>query len=102
MMMFSNLPTGLLHTHDYSLAHTRGLVASVLLEHVSTPAGQARLSQRDIALLAGLEWEAVHATLKSLMDMGAIKIDRHRLALNRNVLHEILESWEPEEPVLTK
>src|SRR4030042_677149 len=98
MMMFSNLPTNLLHTHDYSLAHTRGLVASVLLEHVSTPAGQTRLSQRDIALLAGLEWEAVHATLKSLMDMGAIKIDRHRLSLNCNVLHEILDSSESDEP----
>lgn len=101
-MMFSNFSTNLLHTHDYSLAHTRGLVASILLKHVSTPAGQARLSQCDIALLAGLDWEAVHTTIKSLMDMGAIKIDRHRLALNRNVLHEILESWEREEPVLTK
>ena len=102
MMMFSNLPTNLLRTRDYSLAYTRGLVASVLLEHGSSPAGQARLSQRDIALLAGLDWEAVHTTLKSLMDIGAIKIDRHRLVLNRNVLHEVLESWEPEEPALTK
>jgi hypothetical protein len=73
-----------------------------LLEHGSIQARQAWLSQRDISLLAGLDWEVVHTTLKSLIDMDAIKIDRHRLVLNRGVLREILESWEPDEPALTK
>ena len=102
MTMFSDLPTNLFQTHDYSPAYARGLVARILLERASTTAGQTRLSQRDLSLLTGLEWEVVHTTLKSLMDMGAFRIDRHRMVLNRGVLYEILQSLEPDEPVLSK
>ncbi len=102
MTMFSDLPANRFQTYDYSPAHARGLVARILIERASATAGQNQLSQRDIALLAGLDWEVVHTTLKSLMDMGAIRIDRHRMVLNSGVLYEILKSWKPDESLLNR
>lgn len=93
MMTFQDLPSNMLLRQQYSLKHTRQLVARVLFEHIAGNSRQQRLiSQRDIAQLAGLDWEAVHTSLKSLMDKGAIKIERNRLLVNKESLLEILNS----------
>jgi DNA-binding GntR family transcriptional regulator len=91
MMTFYDLPTNLLLTHDHSLKNIKELVGRVLLEHVTKNSPQHLLSQRDIALLAGLDWKAVHTALNSLMRDGVIKIERHRLFVNKESLREIFE-----------
>jgi len=76
--------------HDYSHSRVRGLVAKVLLDSITNTAGPSRqLSQRDIASLTGSDWETVHTSLKSLQDCGAIKIDRNRLIINKELLQKL-------------
>jgi DNA-binding MarR family transcriptional regulator len=68
------------------------LVARVLLDYAGdSTGGQRRLAQRDIAALTGIDWENVHMSLKSLQDEGVIKIERHRIILNKALLQRVAE-----------
>jgi DNA-binding MarR family transcriptional regulator len=91
MMMFQDLSTNLVPEHERSVNDTKELVARVLLEHGSQSSPPHLLSQHDIALQAGLDWEAVHLVLKSLIKDGAIRTERHRLFVNKEMLRKILE-----------
>lgn len=78
-----------LPAQDRSFCHVRGLVAKVLLEHAgdSTPE-RRQLTQRDIAILVGTDWETVHASLKSLQEEGAIRIERQRIIVKKELLQK--------------
>jgi len=69
---------------DLSFRHVTGRVARILLEHVGDGAGQAlspRLTQQEMAAMAGTAREMVGRSLKSLEEEGAIRLDRHRVVI---------------------
>jgi len=72
-----------------SLVQTREQVVKILLEHSSKNANGRPLSQRNIADMAGMDWDTVHASLKSLQDEGAIRIERQRLVINIDLVKKI-------------
>jgi CRP/FNR family transcriptional regulator len=85
-MILQDVPTTLL-TPDRSFNHVRGLTAKVLLEYAGDSTTERRqLTQRDMAVLVGTDWETVHALLKSLQEEGAIRIERHRIIINKELL----------------
>jgi CRP/FNR family cyclic AMP-dependent transcriptional regulator len=87
--MMRNIPVTL-PAQDQSFRRARGLVAKVLLDHaIDSTAERGRLAQRDIAVLAGTDWETAHAALKSLQDEGVIRIERHRLIINKKLLQKV-------------
>ena len=65
---------------DLSFRRVIGRVAKILLEYVTdeTPPGE-KLTQRDMAAMAGTAREVVSRSLKSLEDDGIISIDRNRI-----------------------
>jgi DNA-binding GntR family transcriptional regulator len=66
------------------------MVARVLLDCASgSTTGRGRLAQRDMAALTGTDWGTVHMALKSLKDEGAIRIERHRIILNKESLQKV-------------
>ncbi len=68
----------------------RQQVAGVLLQHAG--AGTTRrpgLSQREMATMLGTSWDMVNSSLKSLQTQGAIRIDRHRILINKTALEQI-------------
>ncbi len=77
-------------TSNRSFIDIRGRVARVLLEHVADGAsGRPRVAQRDIAATVGADWGMVHMSLKSMQDEGVIRIDRHRLIINKELLQKV-------------
>jgi len=75
-----------------SLLHVRGRVAKVLLQHAgdgNSTGERPRVAQRDIAETVGADWGMVHMSLKSMQEEGAIKIDGHRLIINRALLQKV-------------
>jgi DNA-binding MarR family transcriptional regulator len=79
-------------TSQPSLIHIRGKVAKILLEHAgdgNSDGGRPRVVQRDIAATVGADWGMVHMSLKSMQEEGAIKIDRHRLIINKELLQKV-------------
>jgi len=75
---------------EHSFIHIRGLVARVLLDRAGDVTnGQHRVAQRDIAATLGTDWGMVHMSLKSMQDEGAIRIERHRLIINKELLQKM-------------
>ncbi len=65
-------------------------IAVVLLQHaVMDTTGRPRLSQRKMAEMLGASWDTVNRSVKSLQAEGAIKIDRHRMIINKKALERI-------------
>jgi DNA-binding GntR family transcriptional regulator len=88
-MILQDIPPALI-LRDQSFDYVRGLVAGVLLERAEDEASERhQLTQRDIANITGTSWEMVHVSLKSLQNEGAIRIERHRLIINRELLQKI-------------
>lgn len=88
-MILQDIPS-ILPSQDQSFVHVRVLVAGVLLDYAGDGASeQRRLAQRDIAAITGASWEMVHASLESLQNEGAIRIERHRLIINKELLQKI-------------
>ncbi len=71
-----------------SFIQVRGLVARALLEHAGDGDGK-RLAQRDIAATVGTDWGMVHISLKSMQDQGAIRIERNRMFINKDILRKL-------------
>jgi CRP-like cAMP-binding protein len=67
-------------------------VAKILLEHAGDgTASGARLTQRDMAAMAGTAREVVSRSLRTLEEKGIIKVDRHRIIItNRDALKEMV------------
>ncbi len=77
-------------TPQVSLINIKGKVARVLLERAADGVnGPPRVAQRDIAATVGTDWGMVHMSLKSMQDEGAIRIDRHRLIINKELLQKV-------------
>ena len=68
-------------------------VARILLDYAGDGiASGTRLTQRDMAAMAGTAREVVGRSLKALVEDGAIRIDRHRIIVtDRDALGKIAE-----------
>jgi CRP-like cAMP-binding protein len=79
---------------DLSFRHVIGRVAKILLEYASE-GGEARprLTQQEIAAVAGTVREVVARSLKTLEEDGAIRLERHRIRItDRAALEDLVGS----------
>ena len=68
---------------DLSFRNVIGRVAKILLENAGDGASTgARLTQQEMAAIAGTAREVVGRSLKALEDNGAIRLDRHRIVIH--------------------
>lgn len=76
---------------DLSFKHVVDRLAKILLEHADGGAGSPpRLTQREMAALAGTAREVIGRSLKALEQAGAIRLDRHRIVVtDRRVLRDM-------------
>ncbi len=74
---------------DLSFRQVIGRVARILLENAGDGAGH-RLTQQDMAAIAGTAREVVGRSLKTLEEQGAIRLERHRIVIsNRRYLEDM-------------
>ncbi len=65
-----------------SFMHVNGRVAKILLEYAGDGADQkSRLTQQDMAAMAGTAREMVSRALKDLEEEGVIRLDHHRIVI---------------------
>jgi len=80
---------------DLSFRHVIGRVAKILLEHAgdgTTP--NPRLTQQEMAAMAGTVREVVARSLKALEEEGAIRLERHRIVIsNEDALKQMGEVY---------
>ena len=78
---------------DLSFKHVIGRVAKILLEHIGEDMGRGpRLTQQEMAAMAGTAREVVGRSLKALEEEGAIKLDRHRIIIkDKETLQKVME-----------
>jgi CRP/FNR family transcriptional regulator len=78
---------------DLSFKHVIGRVAKILLEHIGDKTGHGpRLTQQEMAAMAGTAREVVGRSLKALEEEGAIKFDRHRIIItDKETLQKVME-----------
>jgi len=79
---------------NLSFKHVIGRVAKILLEHVGGEMGRGpRLTQQEMAAMAGTAREVVGRSLKALEEEGAIKLDRQRIIItDKEALQKIMEA----------
>jgi len=67
---------------DLSFKNVTGRVAKILLQNSAPgPEGYQRLTQYEMAAMAGTAREVVGRALKNLEDSGAISLERHRIVI---------------------
>ena len=67
---------------DLSFRHVNARVAKILLEYASDGSGAGeKLTQQEMAAIAGTAREMIGRSLKELMDEGIIKLERHRIVI---------------------
>jgi len=78
---------------DLSFKHVIGRVAGILLKYAGDGAGpKPRLTQQDMAAMAGTAREVVGRSLKMLESDGTIKMNRHRIVIsNKKALQNMVE-----------
>lgn len=78
---------------DLSFRHVIARVAKILLEYASDGKGpRPKLTQQEMAAMAGTAREMVGRSLKSLEDEGAIRLGRQRIVItDKKALQEIAE-----------
>ena len=78
---------------DLSFRHVIARVAKILLEYASDGKGpKPKLTQQEMAAMAGTAREMVGRSLKSLEDEGAIRLGRQRIVItDKKALQEIAE-----------
>jgi CRP-like cAMP-binding protein len=78
---------------DLSFRHVIGRVAKILLEHIGSETGSGpRLTQQEMAAMAGTAREVVGRSLKALEEEGAIRLDHHRIIItDKQALLNIVE-----------
>jgi CRP/FNR family transcriptional regulator len=78
---------------DLSFRHVISRVAKILFEHIGDEMGRGpRLTQQEMAAMAGTAREVVGRSLKALEEEGAIKLDRHRIVItDKGALQKIME-----------
>ncbi len=79
---------------DLSFKHVIGRIAKILLQYAGSETGtEQRLTQQDMAAMAGTVREVVGRSLKVLEQEGAIKLDHHRIIItDREALKKIIET----------
>jgi CRP/FNR family transcriptional regulator len=79
---------------DLSFKHVIGRVAKILLEYAGDGAqpGQ-RLTQQEMAAIAGTAREVVGRSLKTLEDRGIIKLERNRIVItDKEALKKVIDA----------
>jgi CRP-like cAMP-binding protein len=78
---------------DLSFKHVISRVAKILFEQIGGDTGRGpRLTQQEMAAMAGTAREVVGRSLKTLEEEGAIKLDRHRIIItDKEALQKIME-----------
>jgi CRP-like cAMP-binding protein len=81
---------------DLSFRHVIGRVAKILSEQAREEgSGGPRLTQQEMAAMAGTAREVVGRSLKALEEQGAIKFDHHRIIItDQEALQKIMEAPE--------
>lgn len=76
---------------DLSFRHVIARVAKILLEHAGDGTGpRPRLTQQEMAAMAGTAREMIGRSLKTLEEEGAIRLDRHRIVItDKEALREM-------------
>ncbi|MFC2068363.1 Crp/Fnr family transcriptional regulator [Chloroflexota bacterium] len=76
-----------------SFGHVINRVAKILFDHAGNGStSKPRLTQQEMAAMAGTAREVVSRSLKTLETTGAIRIERHRIIIvNREALMELTE-----------
>jgi CRP-like cAMP-binding protein len=79
---------------DLSFKHVIGRVAKILLEHAGDNATPGlKLTQQDMAALAGTAREVIGRSLKSLESEGVVRFERHRIIItNKDALRTLVDS----------
>lgn len=80
---------------DLSFKRVIGRVAKILLEYAGDGASdqRPRLTQQEMAAMAGTAREVIGRSLKALEEEGVIKLDRHRIVItSRQALKGIMEA----------
>ena len=79
---------------DLSFRHVISRVARILFQHIGSDMGPGpRLTQQEMAALAGTAREVVGRSLKTLEEKGAIRVDRHRIIItDKELLRRIMEA----------
>jgi len=71
---------------DLSFRQVIGRVAKILLEYAGDGTGSSqRLTQQEMAAMAGTAREVVGRSLKTLEEEGVIRIERHRIVVTNRV-----------------
>lgn len=78
---------------DLSFRHVTGRVAKILLEQAGNgPGPKQRLTQQDMAAMAGTVREVVGRALKALEDEGVVRLERHRVVIeDKQALEQLAE-----------
>jgi len=78
---------------DLSFKHVIGRVVKILLENAGDGAGPGqKLTQQEMAAMAGTAREVVARSLKALEERGLIRLDRHRIVIvDRRALEQAAE-----------
>ena len=78
---------------DLSFRHVISRVARILLEHAGGKTDpKPRLTQQEMAAMAGTAREVVSRSLKALEEEGTLRIDRHRIVItDEKALKELAE-----------
>lgn len=76
---------------ELSFKNVTGRVAKILLQNTTPgPEGMQKLTQYEMAAMAGTAREVVGRSLKSLEDIGAIGIERHKIIVkNKEYLRQL-------------
>lgn len=79
---------------DLSFRHVTERVAKILLEHAGDGTGlRPRLTQQEMAAMAGTAREMIGRSLKVLENEGMIRLDRHRIVItNKEALKDMIEA----------
>jgi len=80
---------------DLSFRHVIGRVAKILLEHAGDGTGRRpRLTQQEMAAMAGTVREVVGRSLKALEQEGAIRLERHRIVItDKEALKDMVDAY---------
>ena len=78
---------------DLSFRHVIGRLARILLDYAGDgAASEPRLTQRDMAAMAGTAREVISRALKTLEEDGLIRIERNRIIItNKDTLGKMVE-----------
>ena len=79
---------------DLSFRHVISRVAKIIIGYTGDGAdSRPRLTQQEMAAMAGTAREVVGRSLKALEDEGAIRLDRNRIVVtNKEILRDMVEA----------